>query len=55
MFLNIRDMEAKPVVFELSFPPGEIDYFDSALRQKGDLRVEGRADFLRQPRRRWRG
>ena len=46
MFLNIRDMEVKPIVFDLTFPPGEIDFLDSGLRQKGDLRVEGRADLL---------
>lgn len=46
MFLNIRDMEVRPILFDLTFPPGEIDYFDPGLRQNGDLRVEGRADLL---------
>lgn len=46
MFLNIRDMEMKPIVFDLTFSPGEIDFLDSSLRQRSDLRVEGRAEWL---------
>lgn len=46
MFLNIRDMEVRPIVFDLTFAPGEIDSFDSELRQTTGLRVEGRADLL---------
>lgn len=46
MFLNIRDMEVRPVVFDLTFAPGEIDYLDAGLHQSGLLRVEGRAELL---------
>ncbi|MDX2181924.1 MAG: DUF177 domain-containing protein [Bryobacteraceae bacterium] len=46
MFLNIRDMEVRPLVFDLSYSPGEIDFLDEGLSQTGDLRVEGRADWL---------
>jgi uncharacterized protein len=46
MFLNIRDMEVRPILFELTYPPGEIDFLDSNLRQTGDLRVEGKAELL---------
>jgi uncharacterized protein len=46
MFLNIRDMEVRPILFDLTYSPGEIDLLDPGLRQSGDLRVEGRADLL---------
>jgi uncharacterized protein len=46
MFLSIRDMEVRPVFFELTFPAGGIDYLDFGLRQTGELRVDGRADLL---------
>lgn len=46
MFLSIRDMEVRPVEFDLTFAPGEIDYLDPDLRQSRDLRVEGRAELL---------
>ncbi len=46
MFLNVRDMEVRPILFELEYRPGEIDFLDPGLRQTGPLRVEGRADLL---------
>lgn len=46
MFLAIRDMEVRPILFELSFAPGEIDLFEPNLRQQGPLLVNGRADLL---------
>lgn len=46
MFLRIRDMEVRPILFDLSFSPGEIDFLDPTLRQRSDLRVEGRAELL---------
>lgn len=46
MFLNIRDMEVRPIVFDLTYPPGEIDYLEDGLRQRTDLHVDGRADLL---------
>lgn len=46
MFLNIRDMEVRPVEFDLTFTPGEIDYLDPELRQSGNLRVAGKAELL---------
>jgi len=45
MFLRVQDMEVRPIDFDLTFSPGEID-FEDGLRQQSDLRVEGRAEYL---------
>ncbi len=46
MFLNIRDMDVRPIVFELSFSPGEIDLLEDSLRQLDNLQVAGRAELI---------
>jgi uncharacterized protein len=46
MFLNVRDMEVRPILFELEYAPGEIDFLDPELRQLSPARVDGRADLL---------
>ncbi len=45
MFLNVRDIEVRPLVFHREFPIGEIDFLDEKLRQASALTVEGRADY----------
>jgi uncharacterized protein len=46
MFLNIRDMEVRPILFDLVYSPGEIDFLEANLKQRTPLTVEGRADLL---------
>jgi len=46
MFLHIRDMEGRPIEFDLTFSPGEVDFSDTGLRQKTAMRVEGLAELL---------
>ncbi len=46
MFLNIRDMEVRPIIFDLTYAPGEIEFLEAGLRQRTDLKVEGRAEWL---------
>ena len=46
MFLHIRDMEVRPIEFDLTFSPGEVDFSDTGLRQKTAMRVEGLAELL---------
>ena len=46
MFLHIRDMEVRPIEFDLTFSPGEVDFSDTGLRQKSAMHVEGLAELL---------
>jgi uncharacterized protein len=39
-------MEVRPILFELSYAPGELDLFEPNVRQQGPLLVSGRADLL---------
>lgn len=47
MFLNIRDMEFRPIEFDLTYSPGEIEDLADGLKQKSDLKVTGRAELLK--------
>ncbi len=47
MFLNVRDMEFRPIEFDLAYAPGEIEDLGDGLTQKSDLKVEGRAELLK--------
>lgn len=46
MFLHIRDMEVRPIEFDLTFSPGEVDFSDTGLHQKTAMHVVGRAELL---------
>ncbi len=46
MFLSVREMEVRKVCFDLTYPPGEIDFLEEKLRQAAPLRVEGSAELL---------
>jgi len=45
MFLNVRDMELRPLRISREFAIGEIDFFDAVLRQTSPLKVEGQAEL----------
>jgi uncharacterized protein len=45
MLITVLDLEKEPVRFDISIPPGVIDYGAEAT-QKGPLTVEGRADLI---------
>lgn len=45
MFLNVRDMELRPLRFSLEYPVGKIDFLDENLKQATVLQVEGQAEF----------
>ncbi len=47
MFLNIRDMEIRPIVFDLTYSPGEIEDLEDGLMQRSGLPVEGKAELLK--------
>jgi uncharacterized protein len=45
MFLNVRDMELRPLRIKREFAIGEIDFFTSEFRQASPLVVEATAEF----------
>lgn len=45
MFFSIQELEIKKVRFEVTFPPGEIEY-DEGLRQVNPLVAKGTAELL---------
>ncbi len=49
MLITLLDLEREPVSFDLSIPPGAIDYGEEAT-QIGDLAVQGQAELLREHR-----
>jgi uncharacterized protein len=46
VFFSVKDLEVKQVRFDVAFQPGEIDFFESGLRQAGPLQTEGGAELL---------
>ncbi len=46
MFLSKQEMELRKLRFETAYPPGEIDFLDSQLRQASPLEVKGTAELL---------
>lgn len=46
MFLSVRELEVRKVLFKTDFPPGEIDFQDKKIRQATTLHVEGSAELL---------
>lgn len=46
MFFSVKELEHRIVRFDVSFPPGEIDYLDSGLHQLTPLNTEGSAELL---------
>jgi len=45
MFLDIKDLEVKPLDFEETFAPAVID-FGAEIRQQGQLKTSGRAELV---------
>ena len=46
MFLGVKEMERRKILFEEVFPPGQIDFSDEGLVQASPLRVSGSAELL---------
>lgn len=46
MLLSIREMEQGKLGFNETFPPGEVEFLDSKLRQVAPLRVAGLAELV---------
>jgi uncharacterized protein len=46
MFLGAREMELRKLRFDVSFPPGEIQFFEAKLWQASPLSAEGSAELV---------
>lgn len=49
MQITISDLQQQPLEFDLTLPPGAIDY-GTDIHQEGDLHTTGRADLLEEHR-----
>jgi uncharacterized protein len=46
VFFSVQDLEVRKIHFDVDFPPGEIDFLDPNLKQKGDLKASGVVELL---------
>jgi uncharacterized protein len=46
VFLSVRELELRQIRFDVEFPPGEIDFENSQVRQVSPLHSEGTAELL---------
>jgi uncharacterized protein len=46
MFLSVKEMERRKILFDLVFPPGQIDFSGEDLEQGSPLQVAGSAELL---------
>src|SRR5579883_2842391 len=46
VFFHIRDLEVRPVPFDVQLAPGAIDFLDPKIRQAGVLKAAGRAELV---------
>ena len=46
MFFSILELERRKIGFDVSIPPGEIEYLGESLRQAGPLHAEGSVELL---------
>ena len=49
MFIKVKELELRKIVFDESFPPGVIDLIEH-VEQKAPLKASGRAELLRENR-----
>ena len=46
MFFHVRDLELKPVRFDVELPPGTIEFLDPKLKQSAPLQAVGKAELV---------
>jgi uncharacterized protein len=46
VFFHVRDLELKPVRFDVELPPGTIEFLDPKLKQSGPLHAVGQAELV---------
>jgi uncharacterized protein len=46
VFFSVSDLELRKAYFDVTFSPGEIEFFDKKLRQASPLKAEGSVEML---------
>jgi DUF177 domain-containing protein len=46
VFFHVRDLELKPVGFDVELPPGTIEFLDPKLKQSEPLQASGKAELV---------
>ncbi len=46
MFIHVRDLELKPVRFDVELPPGTIEFLDPKVKQSAPLHAVGQAELV---------
>lgn len=46
MYFYVHDLELRPALFDIEYPPGKIEFLDPKLRQTGDLKAAGRVELV---------
>jgi len=46
VFFHVRELSLKPGRFDIELGPGQIDFLDPKLRQKGPLKASGKAELV---------
>jgi uncharacterized protein len=46
VFFHVRDLELKPVRFDVELPPGTIEFLDPKLKQSEPLHASGKAELV---------
>lgn len=46
MYFSVQELEQRKIRFDVSIPPGEIEYLDKKLRQAGPLDAQGSVELL---------
>jgi len=46
VFFHVRDLELKPVCFDVELPPGTIEFLDPKLKQAAPLHASGQAELV---------
>jgi uncharacterized protein len=46
VFIHVRDLELKPVRFDVELPPGSIEFLDPKLKQSAPLHASGQAELV---------
>jgi uncharacterized protein len=46
VFLSLKELELRKVKFDLTFQPGEIEFFDKKIWQATPLKLQGEAELL---------
>src|SRR6185369_1960240 len=46
VFFHVRDLELKPVGFDVELPPGTIEFLDPKLKQAAPLHASGKGELV---------